>query len=81
MSCPKCHLELYDGDARCGGCGATLDFSPPAGTVQTDVEEITTTETVWSNNYGYVSYGWLDPWDPFVDAMAFAYLFQPMWGW
>lgn len=81
ISCPKCHSEIYDGDARCGGCGATIDFSLPAGTVQTDVEETTTTETVWSHNYGYVSYGWLDPWDPFVDTVAFMYLFEPMWGW
>jgi len=67
----------YEGDARCGGCGATIDFSLPSGTVATDTE--TVTQTVWSSDYGYVSYGWLDPWDPFRDVIVLGYLYDPFW--
>jgi len=38
------------------------------------------TEPVWSSSYGYVSYGWLDPWDPYLDAMAFgAFYYDPFY--
>lgn len=80
LECPKCHSAIYEEEQRCGGCGATIDFSMPSGSVQTDVQEETVT-TVWSSGYGYKSYGWLDPWDPFVDAMALSYLYEPMWVW
>lgn len=79
LACPKCSAVIYDGDARCGGCGALLDFSLPAGTVATDTEVVT--ETVWSSGYGYVSYGWLDPWDPYVDAVFIGggLYYDPWW--
>lgn len=67
MACPNCSERVYDGDRQCGGCCALLDFSLPAGTVVTETEAVT--ETVWSSGYGYVSYGWLDPWDPYADAV------------
>jgi hypothetical protein len=79
FSCPKCGSVIYDGERKCGGCGALIDFSMPAGSSQTDTVVETTTETVWSNDYGYVSYGWFDPWDPFVDAVAFGCLFYDPW--
>lgn len=80
MSCPKCKAPIYEGEARCSGCGATIDFSLPAGTVQTETQETVMTEPVWSSSYGYVSYGWLDPWDPYLDAMAFgAFYYDPFY--
>jgi hypothetical protein len=80
LSCPKCKSVIYEDDAHCGGCGATIDFSLPTGTVQTDTTETITTEPVWSSSYGYVSYGWLDPWNPIADAVALSYLcYDPFW--
>lgn len=78
FACPKCSAAIFPGEPRCGGCGALIDFSLPSGTVQT--ETVATTETVWTNTYGYVSYGWLNPWDPFADALLFGALFySPYW--
>jgi hypothetical protein len=78
MSCPKCSSAIAPGDPYCGGCGATIDFSLPTGSVQTETQE-TTSEVVWSQNYGYVSYGWMDPWDPYRDVLAFDYLYYDPW--
>ncbi len=78
-SCPKCSTVVTEFDARCSGCGATIDFSLPAGTVEETEEAVTTTETVWSSSYGYSSYGWLDPWDPFVDLAVFGYMYYDPW--
>ena len=75
MSCPKCKSVILEGDPRCGGCGATIDFSLPSGTIATDTVETVTYEPVWGSSYGYVSYGWFDPYDPFLDVVAFDYLF------
>ena len=75
MSCPKCKSVIYEGDARCNGCGATIDFSLPAGAIQTDTTVTTVTEPVWGDSYGYVSYGWFNPYDPFLDVLAFDCLF------
>jgi hypothetical protein len=77
MSCPKCHSPIAPGDPRCGGCGATVDFSLPAGSAQTDTT--VTTETVWSQDYGVVSYGWYDPFDPFLDVIALECLCYDPW--
>jgi len=79
MSCPKCSSVIYEGERTCCGCGALIDFSMPAGSVQTDTVVTTTTETVWSNNYGYVSYGWFDPWDPLLNVIAFECLCYDPW--
>jgi len=78
-TCPKCSSVIYDGETTCGGCGALIDFSLPAGSIQTDTIETTTYETVWSSSYGYTSYGWLNPWDPYADALAFGFLFYDPW--
>ncbi len=78
MSCPKCSSPIAPGDPYCGGCGATVDFSLPTGSVQTETHE-TTSEVVWSKSYGYVSYGWLDPWDPYVDLVALDCLYYDPW--
>lgn len=73
MSCPKCRSAIAPGDPYCGGCGATVDFSLPAGSVSTETTAVT--ETVWAQSYGYVSYGWLDPWDPMLDIVALECLY------
>lgn len=77
FTCPKCSSVIYDGEQRCGGCGALIDFSLPAGSIQTDTVE--TTEVVWSSSYGYTSYGWFNPYDPYVDALMFGCLFYDPW--
>jgi len=78
MRCPRCSSTICEGDAYCGGCGATVDFSLPTGTSVTE-EVATTKTTVWGNSYGYVSYGWLDPWDPYDDMDALGYLYYDPW--
>jgi len=81
FSCPKCQEDIYSGETRCKGCGAILDFSMPEGssTTETTTETETTEESYgscWSSgyDYGYCPYGYYDPYDPYLDAMAFATL-------
>lgn len=66
--CPSCKSSINDGQSVCTGCGANINFSLPQGTVQQETEMVTTAEHC---DYGYTPYGWYDPWDPVVDAMAF----------
>lgn len=77
--CPNCEHGIYGHERVCPGCGANINFSMPAGTVAETVEEHT--ETVYEDvydpwgygygYYGYTPYGYYDPYDPFVDALAF----------
>ena len=77
--CPACDGGVTKGQAVCS-CGAILDFSLPPGTVQTEtLEEVIESEPVWSYNYGYVPYGYYDPYYPFVDAMAFGMMCAILW--
>jgi len=84
--CPNCMADIYAGSRVCQ-CGAQISHSMPAGTV---VEETTETEEVveettsygcdydcWGygyDHYGYQPYGYYDPYDPFVDMVAFGCL-------
>jgi hypothetical protein len=66
----------------CKGCGATIDFSLPEGTVSTQTTQTTEVvgyDSVWGGYYGYQPYGYYDPFDPFVDAMAFSLLCIALW--
>jgi hypothetical protein len=78
--CPACHAGVVNGQSVCS-CGAVLDFSLPPGTIQTEVteEEIVEDEPIWSCDYGYVPYGYYDPYDPFVDAVAFGTMCAILW--
>lgn len=74
--CPKCKRDIHAGQSNCYGCGSSVDFSLPSGSVST--ETVTETETVeeddWGYGYGYEPYGWYSPYDPVVDAMAFGFI-------
>ncbi|MBI3073707.1 MAG: hypothetical protein HYY84_16475 [Deltaproteobacteria bacterium] len=83
FACPACNRDIHDGQTRCG-CGAIIDRSLMPGTVQTETVAHTETvyETVWGHGYGYygyVPYGYYDPWDPFVDVLAFGCLCAVLW--
>lgn len=78
--CPACHAGVVNGQSVCS-CGAILDFSLPPGTIQTEVteEETEEEEPIWSCDYGYVPYGYYDPYDPFVDVAAFGLMCAVLW--
>jgi hypothetical protein len=77
--CPACGAGVVNGQTVCS-CGAILDFSLPPGTIQTEVvEEEVVDEPIWSHNYDYVPYGYYDPYDPFVDAVAFGLMCAILW--
>jgi DNA-directed RNA polymerase subunit RPC12/RpoP len=69
LSCPKCGSVLYDTDRVCVGCGALIDYSMPSGIIETTTTTIV--EPMFSYDYGYVSYGWCNPYDPFWDMALF----------
>ena len=81
FSCPACGSAISAKDRSCRGCGAFVDFSKPAGTVEETIT--TTTETyytpVWGSYYGYTPYGYYNPYDPFVDALALSCLCIALW--
>lgn len=81
FACPACNATISRSDRSCRGCGAYVDFSLPAGTISD--QTITTTETyytpVWGSYYGYTPYGYYNPYDPFVDAMALSLLCCALW--
>jgi hypothetical protein len=78
FGCPKCDADVSRTDRFCRGCGATVDFSGAPGEIVTETVEETTTTTVggFRDTYGYSTVGmaYYDPYDPFVDALAFACL-------
>lgn len=78
--CPACGAGVTKGQSMCS-CGAILDFSLPPGTIQTEItgEKIIDNESIWSYDYGYIPYGYYDPYDPFVDAMAFGMMCAILW--
>lgn len=75
--CPKCRYLIYDGDRTCGGCGALIDLSLPIGSGVTDTVEETV--PVFTTSYGYVSCGWVDPYDVMLSAAIFGALCVPVW--
>jgi hypothetical protein len=86
-SCPRCDAGVYSGDSVCHGCGACIDFSMPAGSVDARRTATTTTESVpvWRNyrSYSYVPYGYYNAYDPYyaADILAFAILVDPYPWW
>lgn len=80
--CPLCQSGIYSGDISCRKCGATVDFSLPPGTIETETTEeaVYEEEPVWEDTYGYMpQYGYYDPWDPYRDAMAFGLMCAVLW--
>jgi hypothetical protein len=81
--CPCCKTDVYAGDRTCGGCGACLDYSMPAGSISETTTETTTTEyePVWGGyaSYGYSPYGYYDVYNPFIDVLAFTCLVTPFY--
>jgi len=75
--CPNCGTDARVGQKRCLGCGASFHFDLPEGTVIEEEETVTTTEYTsyydggYGYCYGYQPYGWYNPYDPYVDALAF----------
>lgn len=84
--CPSCHADVYEGQSICTKCGAHIDFSLPEGsvveeTIEETVEDISYDsyyDDTWGCYYGYTPYGWYDPWDPVVDAVAFGLVCGPI---
>jgi hypothetical protein len=82
--CPVCNTGVNTGQRMCS-CGVVLDFSLPPGTVQTETttevieEEEDIYDPVWSYGYDYTPYGYYDPYDPFVDVMAFGLVCAVLW--
>lgn len=70
--CPRCQGDIRSGQSTCYKCGANVDFSMPMGSEED--EEIIEEEIMTTNHYDYVPYGYYDPWDPTVDAVALAFL-------
>lgn len=74
--CPSCQTTVGNSQSVCGGCGASLDFSMPEGTISTTETVSETTvieeEEVWGGYYGYDPYPYYDPYDPYLDAVVFA---------
>jgi hypothetical protein len=71
--CPNCHAAVRSDQPQCLKCGAIFDYRLPPGTV---TEETTTTTVIEEEDdfgcyYGYQPYGWYDPYNPYVDAVAF----------
>lgn len=81
--CPNCQSAISSTDRSCQGCGALIDFSQPAGTVIDETITTTTTTyrpvTVWGGTYGYVPYGYYNPYDPFTNAVALSLLCLALW--
>jgi hypothetical protein len=77
--CPVCNAGVVNGQSMCS-CGAILDFSLPPGTIQTETtEEVIEEEPIWTCDYGYTPYGYYDPYDPFLDAVAFGTMCAILW--
>ncbi len=76
-TCPKCSYVIYEGDCVCGGCGALIDLGLPIGSIATD--SYTETTPVYSYDYGYVSYGWVNPYDVMVSYLVFDSLYYSIW--
>lgn len=78
--CPQCGHAITFTDRHCAGCGADVDRSLAAGSVET-----TTTPVVcdpWSHDpvyYGYAPVYYYDPWDPFADALVFGIVCAVLW--
>ncbi len=78
--CPSCETIIPPRARQCPGCGANIDRSLAAGTVQTDtiVTEEVVEEVVpnyFDNGYyGYDPYPCYYPFDPLRDALAFGIL-------
>lgn len=81
--CPCCKADVYTCDRNCAGCGAFIDYSMPAGSVERTTTDTTTTEyaPVWGGyaSYGYSPYGYYDLYNPFLDALAFTCLVTPFY--
>lgn len=88
-ACPACNADIYSSQRTCTGCGAIIDRRYRAGTVNEETVETTVVETVydpyynsWSYGYGYYGYtpyGYYDPWNPFVDVLAFGVVCAILW--
>jgi DNA-directed RNA polymerase subunit M/transcription elongation factor TFIIS len=78
FECPRCKSLLYPGDQVCSGCGSLVDLSLPLGASQTDTT-VTETPVVFTRSYGYVSYGWVDPYDVLISAYMFDVFYDPYW--
>jgi hypothetical protein len=80
FECPACGAGIYGGQQVCS-CGALIDFGLPSGTVTTETTEETVyeEEPIWTDTYGYVPYGYYDPYDPFVNALAFGVVCSVLW--
>lgn len=83
--CPSCGATIKEGQSSCHGCGARVDFSLPAGTVETEtVEETVVEESFCYDDYygsydpywGYdpYAYGYYDPWYPAGNALALGFV-------
>ena len=89
QECPQCHADIFPQQRTCTGCGAIIDRRYRAGTVNEETVATTVSETVydpyydtWGYGYGYYGYspyGYYNPWDPFVDAVAFGCLCAVLW--
>lgn len=78
FECPACQNDIYQGETCCRGCGADINFSLPAGTIHETEEVITESneyvDSYYDDPYTYVPYGYYDPFNPIVDALAFGIL-------
>lgn len=88
FNCANCQAEMTENDSACPQCGTEVDWGLQEG----QVSETTTEETVveeeevyddfgmgWSCGYGYDPYGYYDPYDPYIDAVAFGCLAVALW--
>jgi len=79
FECPACQHDIYQSESHCRGCGADINFSLPTGTID-ETEEVVTEviesyeDSYYDDPYAYVPYGYYDPFDPVVDALAFGIL-------
>lgn len=78
--CPNCGKTIAKGQAKCYGCGATVDLSLPTGSMVSETVGETVTETIYEDYYdpywGYdpYDYGWYDPWYPASNALALGFV-------
>ncbi len=81
QACPNCGTDIFPRQRKCKGCGAKIDRSLPAGSVN----GVTTvsTDPVWTTTYvdmGYVApFVVFDPWYPYADVVAFGYVCEYYW--
>jgi len=78
--CPACKAGVTN-DQRVCSCGAILDFSLPAGTIQTEAVEESEDdyESVWSYDYGFIGTPYMDPYDPFLNVTTFGLVCCVLW--